>query len=260
MDALKASHRNYPAGENWNHSENSVVIFKNIRMGEKKIHKAVEAHLFNDLFQSPMRMSLVNMQKYPEWYFNPYISLKVYFLSSRHCNLSDDLVTKCLKITSGGQVKVVKLFSFFCFFSKVEPLWNPSSSNSNKLYLLWNSRGVKSCWQEELLLRLPVLCQIALEEERGFATNDIHAHNHMSICAHTCTFQNTTVCTDSLQRISFRNFLWVISEPPAVAGKGVCDQTEMQNCKTIYSSNFCLLENILLQRYTEFFLKRVNTV
>lgn len=83
--------------------------------------------------------------------------------------------------------------------------------NSNTLCIPWNKGGVKWCWQQQLLLRVSVLCQITLEEEGGIARNDIYTDNHMSICAHTCTFQNTTVCIDSLQKINFKNFLWVIS-------------------------------------------------
>lgn len=148
--------------------------------------------------------------EYPEWYFNPYISLKIYFLSCPHWNLLDYLVTKCLQISSGSQVKVVKWFCFFCLFQSGTILKSIKQHNSNMLCIPWNRRGVKWCWQQELLLRVPVLCQIALEEDRGIARNDIHTDKHISICAHTCTFQNTTVCTDSLQRINFKNFPSVI--------------------------------------------------
>lgn len=46
MGALKVCHTSHPAGENWNHSENPVIIFKNIWI-EKfpyQLHVAVEAH------------------------------------------------------------------------------------------------------------------------------------------------------------------------------------------------------------------------
>lgn len=108
--------------------------------------------------------------------------------------------------------KVVKWFCFLCLFSKVQPLWNPSSSVIVMCCTYPEIEEVlKWCWQQELLLRAPVLCQIVSKEERGIAKNDIHTHNQMSICAHTWVFQNTPVWTDSLRRINIKNFLWVIS-------------------------------------------------
>lgn len=140
-DALKPRSYSYLAGgcldsmshklPSWRETTVKILLLPSKTYGQEKnywLHKAVEAHLFSDFFQSLVHMSSVDIQKYPEWYFDPYISLKIYLLSYPHWNLSDYVVTNYLKISSGSQVKVVKLFCFFCLFSEVEPLWNPSGS------------------------------------------------------------------------------------------------------------------------------------
>lgn len=211
MGALKVCHRNYPAGDNWNHSENPVIIFKNIRTEKKNIDFMWQLRpIFNDFFSHPF-VGAQSMYEVP-WMIIQSLhfteDLFSFLPSLKHPRLSGYKMSQNILWQSSESSKVV-LF-LLPLFQSGTILKSIKQHNSNMLCIPWNRRGVKWCWQKKLLLRVPVLCQIALEDERGIARNDIHTDNHMSICAHTCTFQNTTVCTDSLQRISFKNFLWVI--------------------------------------------------
>lgn len=122
--------------------------------------------------------------KYPEQYFSPYISLKIYFLFFLHWNPSDYPVTKCLKISSGSQMKGSKMVLFLLpLFQSTSTLKCIRQCNSNMLYVPWNRRGVKWCWQWELLLRVPVLCQIVLEE-RHCREWYSHPQPHVHLCSH----------------------------------------------------------------------------
>lgn len=212
MGDLKVCHTNCPAGENWNHSENPVIIFKNIWTGKKKINFMWQLRsIFNDFFSHPsvgtQSIYGIPWMIFQSLYFTE--DLFSFLPSLKPLRLSGYEMSQNILWQPSESSKVVLFLS--PLFQNGTILKSIKQHNSNTLCIPWNRRGVKLCWQQELLLRVPVLCQIALEEERGIARNDSHTNNHMSICAHACTFQNTTVCTDSLQRISFKNFLSVIS-------------------------------------------------
>lgn len=93
-------------------------------------------------------------------------------------------VTKCLKISSGSQMKGSKMILFLLpLFQSTNTLKCIRQCNSNMLYVPWNRRGVKWCWQWELLLRVPVLCQIVLEE-RHCREWYSHPQPHVHLCSH----------------------------------------------------------------------------
>lgn len=82
--------------------------------------------------------------------------------------------------------------------------------NSNMLCIPWNRRGVKWCWQQELLLRVPVLCQIALEGEalQGMIFTPMSTYPFVLTHALFRTLQCAlTACRESTSKISFQSFL-----------------------------------------------------